>query len=91
MAIVESYLESGKATGESAIERISYVYGSQAVVISIDPRRVYVASPDEVPQHVIPTELPGPQRRRLLLVPMPRSGEGAKGRPVDCRHPGPGV
>ena len=43
--IVEEYLKTGRKTGRSAIEEISRVYGNQAVVISIDPRRVYVASP----------------------------------------------
>lgn len=34
----------------------------QAVVISVDPRRVYVKSPGDVPcgQHSIKTRLPGP-------------------------------
>lgn len=38
----------GKKTGESSIEAISHVYGAQAVVISIDPKRVYVESKDAV-------------------------------------------
>src|SRR5580704_10314371 len=33
---------TGKGDGTSAIERIAHVYGRQAVVVSIDPRRVYV-------------------------------------------------
>jgi glutamine amidotransferase/cyclase len=33
-------------TGKSAIETISTGYGSQAVVVSIDPRRVYVDTTD---------------------------------------------
>ena len=34
----------------------------QAVVVSVDPRRVYVKSPSDVPrgQHCIPTQHPGP-------------------------------
>jgi glutamine amidotransferase/cyclase len=42
---VEDYLTTGKASGKSSIEQISTVYGAQAVVISIDPRRIYVDSP----------------------------------------------
>lgn len=57
---VESYLESGKATGKSSIEQISRVYGNQAVVISVDPRRVYVNSPEDTTHHTIKTTLPGP-------------------------------
>jgi imidazole glycerol-phosphate synthase len=33
----------GKGSGNSSIEVISHVYGAQAVVISIDPKRVYVS------------------------------------------------
>ncbi|MBC2710945.1 MAG: imidazole glycerol phosphate synthase subunit HisH [Desulfosarcina sp.] len=47
VVVVEEYLKTGKMTGQSAIEQISYVYGNQAVVISIDPRRVYVDSPEQ--------------------------------------------
>jgi imidazole glycerol-phosphate synthase len=43
--IVENYFKTGVKTGNSAIEQIARVYGNQAVVISIDPRRVYVADP----------------------------------------------
>jgi imidazole glycerol-phosphate synthase len=46
----EDYIKSGKVkTGETSIELISHVYGAQAVVISIDPKRVYVESKEEVP------------------------------------------
>ena len=38
--IVEEYLKTGEITGNSSIEQISLVYGNQAVVISVDPRRV---------------------------------------------------
>lgn len=49
---VEELLERQKrgekevCTGKSAIETISKGYGSQAVVVSIDPRRVYVDTTD---------------------------------------------
>ena len=43
----EEYIASGNTkTGQTSIETISHVYGVQAVVISIDPKRVYVTSPD---------------------------------------------
>jgi len=45
---------NGEKTGESSIETISRVYGAQAVVISIDPKRVYVSSKDDVDdKHVV--------------------------------------
>lgn len=37
-------------TGQTGIEEISKAYGKQAVVVSIDPRRVYVDSVDQVDQ-----------------------------------------
>lgn len=58
--IAEEYLKGGKKTGKSSIEQISKVYGAQAVVVSIDPRRVYVKSPDEVKHPVIETVKKGP-------------------------------
>jgi glutamine amidotransferase/cyclase len=59
--IAEAYLKSGRATGNSSIEQISRVYGNQAVVVSIDPRRVYVPSEDDGRHHVIETAFPGPR------------------------------
>lgn len=45
----EDYISSGgMKTGKTSIETISQVYGVQAVVISIDPKRVYVNSPESV-------------------------------------------
>ncbi|KAI9914597.1 hypothetical protein PsorP6_007747 [Peronosclerospora sorghi] len=38
------YANGGKGDGLSSIETISAVYGNQAVVVSMDPKRVYVAS-----------------------------------------------
>lgn len=59
--IAENYLKTGKKSGTSSIEQISKVYGNQAVVISIDPKRVYVASPEDAKKHhVIKTRFPGP-------------------------------
>jgi glutamine amidotransferase/cyclase len=58
--IVEEYLKTGEVTGKSSIEEISRVYGNQAVVISIDPRRVYVNSPEETEHSTIKTDRTGP-------------------------------
>jgi len=44
--VARAYYASGKKlTGETSIELISTKYGRQAVVVSIDPRRVYVTDP----------------------------------------------
>eukprot|EP00238_Polyblepharides_amylifera_P013315 CAMPEP_0196580822 /NCGR_PEP_ID=MMETSP1081-20130531/30777_1 /TAXON_ID=36882 /ORGANISM="Pyramimonas amylifera, Strain CCMP720" /LENGTH=603 /DNA_ID=CAMNT_0041900819 /DNA_START=117 /DNA_END=1928 /DNA_ORIENTATION=- len=46
-AAEELLTNEGKPTGKSAIEQISYTYGKQAVVVSIDPRRVWVNAPED--------------------------------------------
>ncbi len=52
---VEQYLFSGSKSGKSSIEQISQVYGAQAVVISVDPRRVYVKSPEDTSHQTLKT------------------------------------
>lgn len=81
--IVEEYLREGGKIGRSSIEEISRVYGNQAVVVSIDPRRVYVQSPDEVKHHVIPTETPGPNGERYCWYQCTIKG-GREGRDLDA-------
>ncbi|KAF2862977.1 imidazole glycerol phosphate synthase HisHF [Piedraia hortae CBS 480.64] len=54
------YAAGGRLSGKTAIEMISSAYGAQAVVVSIDPKRVWVASPDETEHFVIPSEKKGP-------------------------------
>ncbi len=81
--IVEEYLKTGQKTGKSAIEEISRVYGNQAVVISVDPRRVYVRSPEDVRHTVIETTLPGPQGERYCWYQCTIKG-GREGRDLDA-------
>ncbi len=81
--IVEEYLKSGKATGESSIEMISKVYGNQAVVISIDPRRVYVKSPDDTKHRCIETKFPGPNGEKYCWYQCTIKG-GREGRDIDA-------
>lgn len=81
--IVEDVLQSGQATGLSSIEQIARVYGNQAVVISIDPRRIYVEHPEDVPQTVIETTIPGPNGERYCWYQCTIKG-GREGRPVDA-------
>ena len=81
--VVEAVLNTGQQTGESAIEQISHVYGNQAVVISIDPRRVYVDSPDQTPHATIETAIPGPQGQRYCWFQCTVKG-GREGRDVDA-------
>eukprot|EP00978_Attheya_sp_CCMP212_P022429 scaffold66935_cov52-Attheya_sp.AAC.4 len=60
---------NGVQTGMTAIETISKVYGVQAVVVSIDPKRIYVSSKEEADGKHVVVELPehqaGPNGERL--------------------------
>jgi len=57
----ELYFKNGNVpTGTSSIEQIAHLYGSQAVVISVDPIRVYVKDPSDTPHHTIKHTEKGP-------------------------------
>ncbi|MEE4314923.1 MAG: imidazole glycerol phosphate synthase subunit HisF, partial [Desulfofustis sp.] len=79
---VEAFLASGQATGKSAIEQISAVYGAQAVVISVDPRRIYVSDPEQTTHQVIATAQPGPGGERYCWYQCTVKG-GREGRDID--------
>ncbi|RHY34658.1 hypothetical protein DYB32_000765 [Aphanomyces invadans] len=67
---------------KSSIEQISTVYGRQAVVVSVDPRRVYV---DSVDAHTAAVELKhkcGPQGERFCWYQVMVKG-GREGRAMD--------
>ncbi len=79
---VEEYLRTGEKTGKSAIEQISFVYGAQAVVISVDPLRVYVHSPKETAHTTIATVYPGPEGEAYCWYQCTVKG-GREGRDID--------
>ncbi|GBC63615.1 imidazole glycerol phosphate synthase HisHF [Desulfonema ishimotonii] len=81
--IVEEYLKTGQMTGRSAIEEIARVYGNQAVVISVDPRRVYVSTPEDVKHNVIETATPGPGGEKYCWYQCTIRG-GREGRDLDA-------
>ncbi|MDO9041312.1 MAG: imidazole glycerol phosphate synthase subunit HisF [Desulfocapsaceae bacterium] len=80
---VEEYLKAGKRSGKSAIEQISIVYGAQAVVISVDPRRVYVQSPNDTIHNTIETATSGPQGEKYCWYQCTVKG-GREGRDIDA-------
>ena len=80
---VEEYLKTGQKTGKTSIEQISHVYGNQAVVISVDPRRVYVQSPEATTHHTIETAFPGPNGERYCWYQCTVLG-GREGRDLDA-------
>ncbi|MGD2028537.1 MAG: HisA/HisF-related TIM barrel protein, partial [Desulfobacterales bacterium] len=81
--IAEAYMKTGKKTGNSSIEQISKVYGAQAVVVSIDPKRVYVTSPDKTKHQVIKTEQKGPRGEAYCWYQCTIKG-GREGRDLDA-------
>jgi len=81
--IAEAYLKTGVTTGKSAIEEIARIYGNQAVVISVDPRRVYVDSPNDVSHHVIETQIKGPNGEKYCWYQCTIKG-GREGRDLDA-------
>lgn len=54
----------GKGDGTSAIETIAHAYGRQAVVVSIDPRRVYVDDDGPYPNELVRGKPDGPELER---------------------------
>lgn len=81
--VVETHLKTGLKNGRSAIEEIARVYGNQAVVISIDPRRVYVNNPEEVRHRVMKTNHPGPNGEAYCWYQCTIKG-GREGRDLDA-------
>ncbi|KAF8848220.1 imidazole glycerol phosphate synthase HisHF [Acephala macrosclerotiorum] len=59
-AAEEYYANGNKLFGNTAIEQISRAYGAQAVVVSVDPKRVYISKPSETKHNTITTKYPGP-------------------------------
>ncbi|KAL7939844.1 hypothetical protein V8C35DRAFT_287859 [Trichoderma chlorosporum] len=61
LAAEEYYSLGKKLFGNTAIEQISRAYGRQAVVVSVDPKRVYVPKLDATRHAIVETKYPGPK------------------------------
>ena len=81
----EYYRNNHKISGTSAIETISAAYGNQAVVVSVDPKRVYVKSPKETMHHTIKTRHLGPLAEEYCWYQCTIKG-GREGRDLDVRQ-----
>lgn len=66
LAAEEYYSNGSVARGTSPIETISKAYGAQAVVVSVDPKRIYVSSPDDIKHHTIKTKFPSPSGEKYV-------------------------
>lgn len=80
--VVEEFLKTGVKTGKSSIEQISSVYGAQAVVISVDPKRVYVKNPKECSHALVKTSQLGRQQEEYCWYQCTVRG-GREGRDLD--------
>lgn len=65
-AAEEFYRNNRKLSGTTPIETISKAYGAQAVIVSVDPKRRYVSSPEETTRHTIKTQFPGPNGEEFV-------------------------
>lgn len=86
VSAAEAFIASGEVkTGETSIESISRVYGVQAVVVSIDPKRVYVSSKDDASDKHVVVELEedqaGPNGERFCWYQCTVKG-GREARPI---------
>lgn len=86
VAAAEKYYARGRTLeGNTAIEMISSAYGNQAVVVSVDPKRVYVKSPDGTGRRTIRTKCPGPNGEEYCWYQCTVKG-GREGRNLDVRQ-----
>ena len=59
--VAEEFIISGRVKkGTTSIEQISFVYGAQAVVVSVDPRRVWVQKPELTRHSCVKSSKRGP-------------------------------
>ena len=85
IAAEEYYARGRTKKGTTPIETISQAYGNQAVVVSVDPKRVYVSSPSSTSHHVIKTAFPGPGREEYCWYQCTIKG-GRDARDLDVRQ-----
>ncbi|KAE8365252.1 hypothetical protein BDV27DRAFT_127150 [Aspergillus caelatus] len=82
----EQYYEAGeKLSGKTAIETISRAYGNQAVVVSVDPKRVYVNGPEDTKHHTIRTQYPNTSGQSFCWYQCTING-GREARDLDVRQ-----
>ncbi|KAF2230417.1 imidazole glycerol phosphate synthase HisHF [Viridothelium virens] len=84
-AAEEFYATGKKLSGKTAIETISEAYGNQAVVISVDPKRIYVSSPSSTTHHTVKTAFVGPNGEEYCWYQCTIKG-GREGRDFDVRQ-----
>lgn len=82
----EDYYAAGKKlSGRTAIETISNAYGKQAVVVSVDPKRVYVDRPEDTHHHTLKTAYPNAAGQNFCWYQCTVKG-GRETRDIDVRE-----
>ncbi|KAJ5102862.1 histidine biosynthesis bifunctional protein hisB [Penicillium argentinense] len=82
----EDYFAAGKKlSGRTAIETISNAYGKQAVVVSVDPKRVYVDRPEDTNHHTLKTLYPNAAGQNFCWYQCTVKG-GRETRDMDVRQ-----
>ena len=84
-AAEEYFAADRKLSGSTAIETISQAYGKQAVVVSVDPKRVYVQKPSDTTHHTIRTAFPSKEGYEYCWYQCTIRG-GREGRDFDVRQ-----
>lgn len=79
------YKNQRRLTGATAIEQIAAAYGNQSVVVSVDPKRVYVSSPSETTHHTIKTQFSSIVGEEYCWYQCTIKG-GREGRDLDVRQ-----
>ncbi|KAJ5150966.1 uncharacterized protein N7482_010218 [Penicillium canariense] len=80
----EDYYKFG-LSGRTAIETISNAYGKQAVVVSVDPKRVYVDRPEDTTHHTLKTAYPNANGQEYCWYQCTVKG-GRETRDMDVRQ-----
>ena len=82
----EEYLKRGKTlAGDTGIEMISKAYGNQAVVVSVDPKKVFMDSPEATSHHTIKTQYPNEKGQACVWYQCTMKG-GRERRDLDVRQ-----
>ncbi|KAL9106513.1 MAG: hypothetical protein Q9227_008492 [Pyrenula ochraceoflavens] len=82
IAAEEYYAKGENLDGTTAIEQISRAYGNQAVVVSVDPRRIYVEKPEDTKHNCLKTQFPSKEGQKYCWYQCTIKG-GREGRDMD--------
>lgn len=85
LAAEEYYARGRKLSGMTGIESISKAYGNQAVVVSVDPKKVFVDNPEATHHHTLKTQHPNETGQEYVWYQCTMKG-GREKRDLDVRQ-----